>query len=693
MKNIFLLLFCCSIFSAQAQNIVWDGTHQNITIGNQLSTLEDAKGSFSIEQIASDSFQKKFTPSEKIILNFGFTESYYWLRFTLDNSINDDLYLEIAHAFLPVTELYFADSTGKFVKMEAGYKIPVHQKIIKSHFQVFPLPMGKHTFYVKLLSNSHPLPVKIFKKDAHEIKADNQQMVYGFYMGFMLFVILSNLFFFVSLRNRLYLFYALVVCIYASYAAMVMDGFVIYFFPHVDMMFWYVVIPTIGVPIQTIYCLWFLEVKNASPKLYKTVVGITIYFIAYALIRFFCPLKVTLAINTVNALLSYFLMGYVGYKIGKKGNRLGYYFAWAYFIYFLLVLTEATYIQTGKPAYFIGLSHVGLATLIEAFIFTFLISKRFEWEKEELERMKLEATEKLLESTMENERIVKEQNAILETKVSERTSELNNTLEDLKHTQSQLIQNEKLASLGQLTAGIAHEINNPINFVSSNISPLKRDFADLETIFKRYKESGIEPNDKVLQQMIKDMDIDYTFTEIKELLKGIEEGAKRTADIVRGLKTFARTDEQKKSEYEIQEGLEGTLLLLNSKIVAKEILIEKNYAQLPLVKCFAGKINQVFMNIIANAIDASNQKGKISIKTWCENDKAFISITDNGQGMSEATKLKIFDPFFTTKDVGSGTGLGLSITYGIIESHNGKIEVNSEVGNGTEFIITLPINN
>ena len=209
------------------------------------------------------------------------------------------------------------------------------------------------------------------------------------------------------------------------------------------------------------------------------------------------------------------------------------------------------------------MSHVGLATLIEAFIFTFLISKRFEWEKEELERMKLEATEKLLESTMENERIVKEQNAILETKVSERTSELNNTLEDLKHTQSQLIQNEKLASLGQLTAGIAHEINNPINFVSSNISPLKRDFADLETIFKRYKESGIEPNDKVLQQMIKDMDIDYTFTEIKELLKGIEEGAKRTADIVRGLKTFSRTDEQKKSEYEIQEGLEGTLLLLN----------------------------------------------------------------------------------------------------------------------------------
>ena len=109
MKKIFLLLFSCSVFSTQAQNILWDGKHENITIGNQLSTLEDAKGSFSIEQIASDSFQKKFMPSEKVILNFGFTESYYWLKFSLDNSINDDLYLEIAHAFLPVTELYYAD--------------------------------------------------------------------------------------------------------------------------------------------------------------------------------------------------------------------------------------------------------------------------------------------------------------------------------------------------------------------------------------------------------------------------------------------------------------------------------------------------------------------------------------------------------------------------------------------------------
>jgi signal transduction histidine kinase len=453
-----------------------------------------------------------------------------------------------------------------------------------------------------------------------------------------------------------------------------------------------VVIPTLGVPIQTIYCLWFLEVKNTSPKLYKTVVGITIYFIAYALIRFFCPLKVTLAINTINALLSYFLMGYVGYKIGKKGNRLGYYFAWAYFIYFLLVLTEATYIQTGKPAYFIGLSHVGLATLIEAFIFTFLISKRFEWEKDELERMKLEATEKLLESTIENERIVKEQNAILELKVSERTAELNSTLQDLKNTQTQLVQNEKLASLGQLTAGIAHEINNPINFVSSNISPLKRDFADLETIFKRYKESGIEPNDKVLQKMITDMDIDYTFAEIKDLLKGIEEGAKRTTEIVKGLKSFSRTDEQKKSEYDITEGLDGTILLLNSKLIHKGIVVEKKYEQLPLLNCFAGKINQVFMNVISNAIDASNEKSKIKIETWCENNQVKISIADSGIGMTNEVKQKIFDPFFTTKEVGYGTGLGLSITYGIIESHNGKIEVNSEIGVGTAFIISIPLN-
>ena len=398
-----------------------------------------------------------------------------------------------------------------------------------------------------------------------------------------------------------------------------------------------------------------------------------------------------MAINTVNALISFFLMGFIGYKVGKKGNKIGFYFAWAYFIYFLLVLTEATYVQTGSPSYFFELSHVGLATLIEAFILSFLLSKKFEWEKEDLEKSKIEAKEKLLESTIENERIVKEQNILLEQKVNERTAELNATLNDLKNTQTQLVQNEKLASLGQLTAGIAHEINNPINFVSSNISPLKRDFNDLEIIYKRYKESGIKPNDAILEKMITDMDVEYTFKEIKELLNGIEEGAKRTAEIVKGLKTFARTDEQKKSEYSIQEGLEGTILLLNSKLINKEIIIEKQFEQLPLLKCFAGKINQVFMNIISNAIDASNQKGKILIKTWCEDNQIAISISDNGSGMSSEIKSKIFDPFFTTKDVGSGTGLGLSITYGIIESHNGKIEVESELEKGTSFIIYLPL--
>ncbi len=273
----------------------------------------------------------------------------------------------------------------------------------------------------------------------------------------------------------------------------------------------------------------------------------------------------------------------------------------------------------------------------------------------------------------------------------EKNVELRNTLDQLHQMQKQLLLNEKMASLGQLMAGIAHEINNPINFVSSNIAPLKRDFADISTLYHRYKTSGIKSADPEIDRIVKDLDIDYTFKEVAELLDGIEVGAKRTAEIVKGLKTFSRLDEVEKVNYDLEEGLEGTLLLLSSKISKKEIEVEKHFGTIPMVKCFSGKINQVFMNIIANGIDALTEKGKLIITTKIENDNAIISIEDNGMGMSEETQAKIFDPFFTTKDVGSGTGLGLSITYGIIESHNGKIEVNSEIGKGTKFTITLPL--
>lgn len=273
-------------------------------------------------------------------------------------------------------------------------------------------------------------------------------------------------------------------------------------------------------------------------------------------------------------------------------------------------------------------------------------------------------------------------------KLLETNAELNHVITELKSTQIQLIQSEKLASLGQLTAGIAHEINNPINFVTSSVGSLKRDFDDVLLVLNTYKSDP-----EKVEALKKEIDFEFTIEEIQQLILGINEGADRTSEIVKGLRNFSRVDEGEFKIVDIHEGLNSTILLLHPKFGDK-IKIEKNYGSLPMINCFPGQINQVFMNIMSNAADAiENEHGKIIITTSVNINNVVISIKDNGKGMSDETKQKIFDPFFTTKDVGKGTGLGMSIAYGIIEKHNGSIDINSTIGIGTEFIITLPINN
>jgi len=304
--------------------------------------------------------------------------------------------------------------------------------------------------------------------------------------------------------------------------------------------------------------------------------------------------------------------------------------------------------------------------------------------KKQIDEIK-ELSEKSMQQEAEKKRILENQNIELEKKVTKRTTEvmkqnemLETALKDLKSTQVQLVQSEKMASLGQLTAGVAHEINNPINFVSANINPLKRNFQELVDFIRKRKEidSGA---------------LDYTIDETKQLLSGIEEGSRRTAEIVKVLRNFSRLDEEGMKKANINDGINSTLVLLQNKMKHQNIEVIKSFGDFPEVDCYPGQLNQVFMNIISNAMDAIVENGRITITTSKENGLVKISIRDTGKGMSEEMKQKIFDPFFTTKDIGKGTGLGLSISYGIIEKHGGKIEVRSKVGKGSEFVIMLPV--
>ncbi|MDY6897393.1 MAG: AAA family ATPase [Cyanobacteriota bacterium] len=317
----------------------------------------------------------------------------------------------------------------------------------------------------------------------------------------------------------------------------------------------------------------------------------------------------------------------------------------------------------------------------------------------------------LYNNLVESKEDLENYNQSLEEKVAQRTQEINdknqrlkNALKELQNTQSQLIQTEKMSSLGQMIAGIAHEINNPINFIHGNISHANKYVEDLLEMIAIYKQEFTEDNCIVTEKST-EIDLPFIVEDLPKILNSIEVGTSRIRDIILGLRNFSRLDEAEMKSVDIHEGIENTLMILQHRFKSKdncpEIQLIKEYAHLPEISCYPSQLNQVFMNILNNAIDAleeSQRKVKItknpiiSISTkLIDSNTLRISIGDNGFGMEPKVKQKIFDPFFTTKPVGSGTGLGLSISYQIIvKKHKGQLICNSKVGEGTKFVIDLP---
>ncbi|MCL2931866.1 MAG: ATP-binding protein [Trichodesmium sp. MAG_R03] len=309
------------------------------------------------------------------------------------------------------------------------------------------------------------------------------------------------------------------------------------------------------------------------------------------------------------------------------------------------------------------------------------------------------------------------ENAILytsvEQKLQERTQELNaknlrleQTFYQLQRIQSQLIHSEKMSSLGQLVAGVAHEINNPIGFIYGNLAPANEYISDLLNLIDLYQEHYSDPVDEI-QDEIEDIDLEFLIEDLQKLLNSIKVGAERIRDIVISLRNFSRLDENDMKPVNIHEGLDSTILILHTRLKEKsdhsEIKIVRNYGDLPQVICYASQINQVFINLLTNGIDALetlrdkqqkfDRQPTITISTEVtDSETVKIKISDNGSGINSQALSKIFDPFFTTKPVGVGTGLGLSISHSIVvEKHGGNLSCVSEVGKGTEFIIEIPI--
>jgi signal transduction histidine kinase len=286
----------------------------------------------------------------------------------------------------------------------------------------------------------------------------------------------------------------------------------------------------------------------------------------------------------------------------------------------------------------------------------------------------------------------------LEDKVRVRTEQLRSTNEelrsayrDLQATQQQLIQREKMASVGQLVAGVAHELNNPIGFISSNVTTLEDFVRRLRAMLETYQDASLPEADRTrVAARRRELKIDYALKYLDAMIDGIRDGAERTRKIVRDLRVFARTPDDVWQPVDLNEELESSLTLLNH-LLKDRITVRREYGALGAVECVRSQIDQVFLNVLANAAQAIRGPGTIAIETRREGSRAIIRIADTGPGIPSEAIGRIFDPFFTTKPVGEGTGLGLSISYEIVTKHGGEIRAENRPEGGAVFTLELPV--
>ena len=327
-------------------------------------------------------------------------------------------------------------------------------------------------------------------------------------------------------------------------------------------------------------------------------------------------------------------------------------------------------------------------------------------DRSEAERQELEVANELRELVLKNViRELGESQTVLEN----RSHSLEFALNDLKNLQTKLVESEKMSALGVMVAGVAHEINNPVGFIRGNLEHAQTYLKELFELVHLYQQQYPDPGD-IIQKRLKEIELDFLEADSKDLFQSMQVGSDRISEIVLSLRNFSRLDEAELKFVDLHEGIDNTLMILQHRLKANEhrpaIEVVKHYSDLPLVECYAGKINQVFMNLLANAIDALEENdfsrsfqelatnpSRILIKTTQPTSKQVqITIADNGSGIPEAIRSRLFDPFFTTKPVGKGTGLGLSISYQVVtEKHGGKLWCDSTVGKRTEFMIELPI--
>jgi two-component system, NtrC family, sensor kinase len=668
------------------------------SIGLNVEYAIDSSNSKSVQAIIA---LNAFTQSKQNVLNFNLTNHTKWIHFiVLPNKSAEKYILEISNPLTDILNLYTTDSNGNLLVVENGdSRKYISRKYNHPNF-LFDIDnktnFAKH-YYLKVRNHEQcQIPIFIGSKD-NILQTNNlNNLLIAIFISVLLVMFCYNLFIYLSIRNKSYLLYVLyILCIGLAQLGLRGYGFQLLWPNNIWLQQHSTYIFSSLSGISSLYFFReFIGLENISTLYKKLITFVIVGYILTIILSVFNIYLISYYMLQVFALLAVTLGIIVCIQASRRKVASANYFlvAWIVFIIGIILFVLKDYDIIPYSTFSIYTMPAGCA--LELILLSFALANRIKILQTEKEASQLLA----LFTAKENERIVSEQNVTLEKEVKERTSDLETALIDLKRSEVELVNKEKMSSLGVLTAGIAHEINNPINFVTSSISPLKRDIKDILVLLDEYGKLNSENSSKekfnAINKLSKQLDAPYLIEEINLLLNGIEEGAFRTAGIVRGLQKFSRSDEHVFRNSDVLDGIENTLTLLNSQI-KNTIQIVKDYKEIPQLYCSIGKLNQVFLNIISNAIHAvmDNQKVEktISIKAETIDNSVVISIGDNGVGMSDEVKHKIFDPFYTTKEVGQGTGLGLAISVGIIHDHKGNIIVESTENIGTTFIITLPI--
>lgn len=654
--------------------------------------------------------KENYTRLAAKVPNLGVKDESIYLRFTIENlARNTSLALKLDNPVLDKINLYEIVPAGLVRIAEDGEVFPYSAKNRHEPEFLFPLefPIGQSREFLLEVSSGEQLniPIQIGTPKAFRDRQLNKNIIFSIYLGIFFVMFIYNLFVYLSVRDKTYLIYVLNV-IMVGMTQLVLNGYGNKFM----WMDWewmrlhdvYLFGAMSGIT-TVLFAQSFLKIRNFARILNHILKGYVVLYLISIVLTFFDQYNLAYNIINFNAAASFLLLivAIIGIRKGVRAARF-YLLAWTIFLLGVTLFVLKDFGILPYNPYTLYSLVAGSA--LEMILISIALADRINTLKKEKEASQLKA----LEFLKENQKFVKEQNTVLEAKVEERTrelrrsnSELKEALQNLKETQTQLVDAEKMASLGQLTAGIAHELNNPINFVSSNVAPLKRDIDEIleliDLIDDALEKGTIEEKLPQLLQRKEELELPILREEVDKLLEGISIGASRTSEIVKGLRMFSRVDEQDLKKANILDCLESSLVILRSEIKHKASVV-KDFKAVENINCFPGKLNQVFVNLLSNSVHAierkglSSEQGTIHIKLGQDNNNIYISIKDNGAGMDENTRNRIFEPFFTTKSVGEGTGLGMSIVLGIINDHNGKIEVQSSVNVGTEIIITLPRN-